>query len=402
MKNRFTEEDAAILKALGEDGAEMEPDQNHREERMVAGFDEIQQFVEHTGGLPQPQEGRDIQERLLAVRLDHIRGLEEVHSSLGPLDQGKILDRAPPDESFTDELTDEQIIEMLGSDRPDEDIFNLRHVRSSEDREAADEIATRRPCKNFAPFQKKFEKIKSDLKSGIRQTKRFKDKADIVEGRFFILGGQLAYVDNVGETIHTKHRRNDARLRVVFDNGTENNMLLRSLQRGLLKDETGRRISEPVTGMFLGNWKEEGEVPQATVYVLRSNSKDPEVVAIRDKLHKIGVTATDIRKRLSGAHLQPTYLMASVERVTEFELFGVNLNHKQIEKIIHTALSHVRFEKPIQDRFGNFVRPREWFTVPVYIIREVVDRIRDRSITEYYYDPKSDSLVKWDDKPSED
>ncbi len=400
MKSKFTEEDAAILRALGQDGADMEPEQDHHEERTIAGFDEIQQFVERTGELPQSQEGIDIQERMLAVRLDHIRGLEEARSLLDPLDQAKILDRPRPSKSNADELTDDQIVEMLSAEESESDIFVLRNVRSSEDREAADEIATRRPCKDFAFFRKKFEQVKKDIDSGIRKSFRFEKMADIVEGRFFILGGQIAYVDSVGETIHTKHRRNDARLRVIFDNGTENNMLLRSLQRGLLKDEAGRRISEPDPGPFLRNWKEKGEVPHATVYVLRSNSKDPEVADLRNRLHKIGVTTTDIRRRLSGAHLQPTYLMASVEWVTDYELFDVN--HKQVEKVIHKALSHVRYNKPIEDRFGNFVKPREWFIVPDFIIQEVVDRIRDRSITDYYYDPKSESLVKWDDKPSED
>jgi hypothetical protein len=34
----------------------------------------------------------------------------------------------------------------------------------------------------------------------------------------------------------------DARLRVIFDNGTESNMLMRSLQRALHKEEAGRRM----------------------------------------------------------------------------------------------------------------------------------------------------------------
>lgn len=393
MKNEYTEEHEAILRALGEDGTDMELEQNHCEERMISGFDEIQQFLDRTGELPQSQEGRDIQERMLTVRLDRIRGLEEAQSSLGPIDQTKILDSAHPKGSSSDELTDDQIVEMLNNDEPNDDIFELRHVRSSDDREAAEDIATRKQCKDFASFRKKFEQVKKDLDSGIRKSFRFEKMADIVEGRFFILGGQIAYVDSVGETIHTKHRRNDARLRVIFDNGTENNMLLRSLQRGLLKDEAGRRVSEPDSGPFLGNWKEEGEVPKAIVYVLRSNSNEPYVVKNRNVLHKVGVTTTDIGRRLAGAHLHPTYLMASVERVTEYELFGIN--HKKIEKIIHRVLSPARAPIVIEDRFGNPVRPREWFIVPDFIIQEVVDRIRDGTIKDYIFDPESASLVKW-------
>lgn len=50
-----------------------------REERIIAGFEEIQRFVEKHGHAPQHGEGRDIFERLYAVRLDrfaHLRNAD--------------------------------------------------------------------------------------------------------------------------------------------------------------------------------------------------------------------------------------------------------------------------------------------------------------------------------------
>ena len=49
----------------------------------------------------------------------------------------------------------------------------------------------------------------------------------------------------MGEIFTQEYGDKDVRLRVIFDNGTENNMLRRSLQRALHKDEAGRRITEP-------------------------------------------------------------------------------------------------------------------------------------------------------------
>ena len=46
-----------------------------REERIIAGFEEIQRFVEKHGRAPQHGEDRDIFERLYAVRLDRLRAL---------------------------------------------------------------------------------------------------------------------------------------------------------------------------------------------------------------------------------------------------------------------------------------------------------------------------------------
>ena len=72
--------------------------------------------------------------------------------------------------------------------------------------------------------------------------------AEIKRGEFFILGGQKAYVAEVGKEFVTEQGRRNARLRVIFDNGTESDNLLRSLQRALYKDDAGRRITEPDAG----------------------------------------------------------------------------------------------------------------------------------------------------------
>ena len=83
-------------------------------------------------------------------------------------------------------------------------------------------------------------------------------QADIEPGRFFILGGQKAYVAEMGEEFTQSYGDRDARLRVIFDNGTESNMLRRSLQRALHKDETGRRIMETSAGPLFADTTDRG------------------------------------------------------------------------------------------------------------------------------------------------
>jgi len=46
------------------------------------------------------------------------------------------------------------------------------------------------------------------------------------------------------------------------------------------------------------------------------------------------------------------------------------------------------------DRFGRPVVPREWFLVPIFAIKEAVERIKDGTISSYAYDPKSAGLKK--------
>ena len=83
------------------------------------------------------------------------------------------------------------------------------------------------------------EQVQRELDAGLRETLPLGVQADIEPGRFFIVGGQKAYVAEMGEEFTQSYGDRDARLRVIFDNGTESNMLRRSLQRALHKDEDG-------------------------------------------------------------------------------------------------------------------------------------------------------------------
>jgi len=87
---------------------------------------------------------------------------------------------------------------------------------------------------------------------------------------------------------------------------------MRSLQRALHKDEAGRRISDPFAGPLFFDAHTEDDQAAGTIYVLRSKSEHPEIVANRDLVHKIGVTSTRVEQRIAAARLQPTFLMADL------------------------------------------------------------------------------------------
>lgn len=372
-----------------------------REERIIAGFEEIQRFTDEHGRAPQHGEDRDIFERLYAVRLDRLGALEECRSLLAPLDRQGLLSSAeiagpatPAEEMDADAL----MAELAGAAGASE-ITELRHVRSTAEKRAAEEIANREPCPDFDRFKPLFEQVRIDLDSGVRTTRQFvKDagflKADIIEGQFFILGGQVAYVAEVGETFRAPNGETDARLRVVYSNGTESNLLRRSLQRALYKDEAGRRITEPSAGPLFAGESDDEDIASGTIYVLRSKSDHPLVSANRDVLHKIGVTGGDITRRLASARLDPTFLMAEVEVVATYTLY--NINRVKLENLIHRIFAPAQLDIEIKDRFGNPVVPREWFLVPRFVVDDAVERIKDGTITDYIYDPAAVRLVRSD------
>jgi hypothetical protein len=178
---------------------------------------------------------------------------------------------------------------------------------------------------------------------------------------------------------------------VIYSNATESNLLLRSLQRALYKDETSRRVSEPTAGPLFSAEADDTDLASGTIYVLRSKSDHPIVAANRDILHKIGVTGGDVDRRVANAKLDPTFLMADVEIVASYELY--NVNRTKLENIIHRVFDPARLDIEIKDRFGQPIIPREWFLVPLFVIDEVVEKIRDGTITGYVYSPKTASLT---------
>ncbi len=69
-----------------------------------------------------------------------------------------------------------------------------------------------------------------------------------------------------------------------------------------------------------------------------------------------------------------------------------NISRTKLENLIHRILDPARLDIEIKDRFGNPVIPREWFLVPLFAI-DVVEKIKDGTITEYIYDPKTARLT---------
>jgi hypothetical protein len=365
-----------------------------REERIIAGFEDIQRFVEANGRAPMRGEGRDIFERLYAVRLDRLRALPEAGELLAGLDVHGLLTgaagAAPP---RIETLDDEALLAELGVGATGEnDITVLKHVRSREEVRAPEEIANRTVCGDFDRFKPLFQQADSDLQAGRRQTRSFGRDASIATGNFFILGGQTVYVAEMGDSFKTPNGETDARLRVIYSNGTESNLLLRSLQRALYKDQAGRRLTDPGAGpLFAETWGED-DIASGTIYVLRSQSNHPFVAEHRELIHKIGVTGDKVETRIANAAHDATYLLADVEVVATYKLADVN--RAKLENLFHRIFASAQLDLTIQDRFGHPVRPREWFLVPLHVIDEAVTRIRDGSITNMIYDPKTARLER--------
>jgi len=389
--------DDELLEALG---VEVTPvkvvGRTAREERIVAGFEEILRFVRDHGRLPQHGDGHDIFERLCAVRLDQLRKQPEAKTLLTEIDDLGLLS-GEGNQVDVDALNEDELLAELGvgDATANGDITVLRHVRPYVEIKAAEEIANRTICADFENFKHLFEEASAGLKIGTWMTKPFAKNASVELGDFFIIGGQIAYVAELLEGTKTKDGRDNPRLRVIFDNHTESDLLLRSLSRSLYPDgntPVGRRLIRKDDGPLFSNAAEPDDIESGTIYVLRSQSSHPFVSEHRELIHKIGVTGGRVEARIAGADKDATYLLADVDVVATYKLH--NLNRTKLEGIFHRLFGAAQLNLTIDDRFGNPVKPREWFLVPLHVIDEAVQRIVEGTITNVIYDPTAARLVE--------
>ena len=384
------------------------PTRSSEEEIIVNHFAAINAFIDEQGVEPGSTENSrspNLSEYTLEGNLEAFRADARHRALLAPFDRHGLLGAAvasAPVPTSIEAILDSKDTLLSG---PADDIFVLKHVADSTVSKvnAPEEIARRRPCADFERFAPMFTELKTDLASGRRVTKQFEREASVVPGASFILNGILSYVADVD---NVQRRRNDreTRIRVIFDNGLEGNHLLRSFARMLYDDESGLQILEaaptasgPLFGgavhvsgpLFTGepDKDEFGEV-RGTVYIVESLSEDPNIVALKGRLYKIGFTTQPIEKRLADVEKDPTFLCAKVHlRAT----YDTNFSPRKLEQLLHQFFAHANLQ--VEVVLGRPVLPKEWFVVPLDLVKEAVTRILDRSIVGYRYDAVSRKIL---------
>jgi T5orf172 domain len=396
MAERVTDEDFDLLAELGvEITTAAAGGLTPREQRIIAGFEEIVRFCDEHGRAPSPDPDADIFERIYAIRLDQIRSNLECRELLRDMDSADLLTISQPSSVVREDAAsyDAKLLAELGvGEEPlKSDITRLQHVRSREEIRAAEEIAKRTPCSDFEFFEPIFKNVQRDLNSGGRTTVKFQENAEVIEGELFILDGQKVYVAKVGEKETNYYGRPDCRLRLIYDNGTEGDLLLRSFQRALYKDKASRRISMPDHGPLFSQTEDERDSQSGFIYVLQSRSDHPFIAANREVIHKIGVTGGEVKRRIANARKDPTFLLAEVKIIETYKL--ANIDRSRLEHLLHRFLAPARLDLELKDRFDFDFEPQEWFLVPLAVIREVIQRLMDGSIENCRYDRETAQIV---------
>ncbi|MEE9411621.1 MAG: GIY-YIG nuclease family protein [Methylococcales bacterium] len=362
-------------------------------ERLIASFEEINRFVEANNR--EPEASRDISERKLYSRLKGLRENPEKAASLLEFDRFNLLadveipqpvEISPIEIKTVEDVVADDPLGLLGDD---EDIFTLRNIPESID--MPDDIAKRKPCKDFERFEPLFKQCQAELQSGKRELRKFTGEQQINSGHFFILHGIMVYVADVGERQRNKGNKVNARLHCIFENETESDMLMRSLATELYKDENGRRVLNLNEDLFnLAEQVSKDDQPTGMIYVLRSLSDNPKIKAL-DNLYKIGYSSQPVKQRIQNAAQEPTYLMADVEVVTEYQTY--NLNPQKLELLLHTFFAESCLNFDVFDKDERRHTPREWFIAPLHIIETVVQLLINGDIVNYRYDVQEQEVV---------
>lgn len=398
MAREVSKEDMDLLGELGVDTApKKQATRTPREQRIIAGYEEIERFVVEHGKMPEHGENRAIFERLYAVRLDRLRESSECREVLKDIDTKRLLDVEADDTTssvLNEDATDHELLDALGVDsEKSDDITTLKHVRSTKEKQAAEEIAQRTACADFGIFKPLFIQVKNELKSGSREIIPCKNKSDVEAREFYIVQGQTAYIGDTGESFTDAEGRQDCRLRIIFDNGTESNMLRRSFQKRLWEDAASRKIVQvDEFGPLFSNREEEGDQAVGQVYILRSKSDDPFIAENQKVIHKIGITTGSVKQRVANAAKDPTYLLAEVEIVETYNVSNLDLN--RLEKLLHKFFDQARLDVQLKDRFGFDVEPREWFLVPLPVIEEAIQKLIDGTLPKFRYEPEEGKITE--------
>ena len=353
------------------------------DEMLIQSFLEITEF--HSTHQRPPEESTDINERKLWMRLNHIKDDYEKCLALKEHDTFGLLDEVKEIETI-DDVIDSDPLGLLNSNINDEpDIFTHNFTKTMSEREKADFVARRKKCKDFDRFDNLFKDIHSDLAKQKRKILKF-HLNHLEQGNFFIHNGMLVLLESYNDLQRDKKTRMfDGRSRVIFENGTESNMMYQSLRKILEKD--GKSVSAIKLGSKIIDSKDNAT---GFIYILRSLSDNHEIRAI-DNLYKIGYTSTSVSERIKNASTDPTYLMAEVESIAEFQT--LNVNPQKLENLIHTFFNRVKLDIKIKDDKGNVKSPNEWYVVPLDIIRRVIELIISGEITSYRYDDLNQRLV---------
>lgn len=340
---------------------------------LVSRFIDLREFVEKHAKLPDYESslyGRQLRQWFESLRfrddlLNALRGL-------GHADALEKFEQLAEARRSTTKLSDP--FGLLGSLKTT-GIQNLRNV-SKVVRDKAEKIARRSPCPNFEVYAPIFEGLEEKIQTG-QLVPHTNPNGKLEVGTFVILHDLFGYVAQVESETQKYNfasggrQREDGRTLVVFENGTQSDLLLRSLEKAIISD-----------GYYL-EARESSELDEALsfgfLYVVESAREIDDLKGAS----KIGFTRSSVEKRLAKAKTESAYLFGEVNVAATYRCIG--FDPAVLESMLHAFFSEARLDIEINLGSGNSLAPKEWFRVSTEEISRAVFLAIDSELQNYEY-----------------
>ena len=379
------------------------------DDRLLASFQDINDFVESNGKEPEPNSSNiseyQLYSRLKSLRIDvdKVQQLKpyDTHNLLPDLVIGEVNEqqqeyKKPSEINSLDDILGDDLFDILGGDNAG--LFDFKHTPKDYERAQSDFVARRKPCKDFNKYEQLLKDVQKDLAAGNRKLIDFKQN-NLQEKAFYVHNGVLFYLEEINISKKEHYRedgtrvREDGRTRCIFENGTESNMLKRSVEKilyanGRVVTENINKVNEGFVESFSSITEEDQDA--GYIYVLKSKGTDVSISSIND-LYKIGYSKTDVEERIKNADKEPTYLMAPVRIKEAWKCF--NMNPQKLEQLLHNFFGNSCLEIDVFDQKGKRHTPREWFIAPFEVIEQAIQLIINGKIVKYKYDAENMTII---------
>jgi len=368
------------------------------DERLAASFDEINDFIDKNEREPKPDVS-NMSEYKLYSTLNGLRDNEEKMMALEPQDKYGLLNIEKKEINSIDDILGDDSLDILADSDDAEGLFTFKHTPKDYERAKADFVGKRFKCKDFGRYEHLFKEVQDDLALGKRKLVDFKEP-NLREGNYYVHNGILFLLESITYKRDDHYKedgtrvRKDGRTRCIFENGTESNILKRSVEKNLYKNgkvvtQNVDKVIEEFTETFSGITNEDKETGH--IYVLTSQSEKEDIASL-ENLYKIGYSSTSVQERIKNAENEPTYLMAPVKIESSWMCY--NMNAQKFEALIHRFFGHTCLEIDVFDNNGIRHTPREWFIVPLKAIEQAISLIISGEIIKYRYDKVNELIVK--------
>ena len=267
------------------------------------------------------------------------------------------------------------------------------NTRASYDQYNDEDIASRFECKDFYKFEATFERISKAIQTGAFTKTNFSSVKDINIGSVFVLNGMLCYVANIYKAEARKNTRSQERLRLIFSNGTESNMLTHSLATAQYKYENSYQllITDPdwMDDELAKNFGDERQLT-GVIYVAKL-AETPSDLAHYKHLHKIGFSTLTGEARTKHSIRDTAFLQQPVDIIAEWQVYDANA--RSVERVLHAFFYDQRVKVSSKAADNNLYKATEWFNVPLDEIEKAINLVIAGDIKDYRMDGAAGKIV---------